>query len=106
MANCGVSLVKYDLDQSPPPDECLLGNADNVPAHLVFSPDELVFNPKAWMRVVKNFHKEWLFMIVSSHESHKVEVPLYVYALRLLSTPDMNARGSSSESGSMTVSSA
>ena len=70
MANCGVSLVKYDLNQPPPPDEGLPGDADYVPAHLVFSPDEPVFNPEAWMhlRMVKNFHKEWIFMIVGSHE--------------------------------------
>ena len=57
------------------------GDADNIPAHLVFSPDEPVFNPKARMclQMVKNFHKEWIFMIVSSHESCEIEVPLYAY---------------------------
>ena len=70
MANCGVSLIEYDLNQLPPPDKCLPGDADDFPAHLVFSPDELVSNPEAWMhlRMVKNFHKEWIFMIVGSHE--------------------------------------
>ena len=79
MANRGMSLVEYDLDQSPPPDECLPGDANYVPAHLVFSPDEPVFDPEAWMhlQMVKNFHKEWIFMIASSHESHEIEVPLY-----------------------------
>ena len=51
MANHGMSLVEYDLDQSPPPDECLLGDANYIPAHLVFSPDEPVFDPEARMRL-------------------------------------------------------
>ena len=53
-----------------------------VPAHLVFSPDEPVFDPEARMRLwmVKNFHKEWIFMIVSSHKPCKVDVSLYAYA--------------------------
>ena len=82
MANCGMSLVEYDLDQLPPPDESLPGNADYVPAHLVLSPDEMIFNPEARMclRMVKNFHKEWIFMIVSSHESCEIDVSLYAYA--------------------------
>ena len=81
MANHGMSLVEYDLDQSPPLDECLLGDANYVPAHLVFSPDEPVFDPEAWMRLrmVKNFHKEWIFMIVSSHKPCEVDVSLYAY---------------------------
>ena len=81
MANCGVSLIRYALDQPPPPDDGLLWNADYVPAHLVFSPDELVFNPETWMRLrmVKDFHKEWIFMIVGSHKSHEIDVPLYAY---------------------------
>ena len=76
-----MSLVEYDLDQPPPPDESLLGDADYVPAHLVLSPDELSFNPKVWMHLwmVKNFHKEWIFMIVSSHESCEIDVSLYAY---------------------------
>ena len=71
MANCGVSLIEYDLNQPPPLDECLPGNADNVPAHLVFSPDEPVSNPEVQMhlQMVKDLHKEWIFMIVSSHKS-------------------------------------
>ena len=75
-----MSLVEYDLDQPPPPDECLPGNADY--AHLVLSPDELIFNPEVQMRlwVVKNFHKEWIFMIVSSHEPCEVDVSLYAHA--------------------------
>ena len=77
-----MSLVKYDLDQLPPPDECLPGDANYVPAHLFFSPDEPVFDPEAqmclWM--VKNFHKEWIFMIVSSRELCEVDVSLYAYA--------------------------
>ena len=82
MANCGMSLVKYDLDQLPPPDESLLGDADYVSAHLVLSPDEPIFNPEARMhlRMVKNFHKEWVFMIVSSHKLCKVNLSLYAYA--------------------------
>ena len=82
MANHGMSLVEYDLDQSPPPDECLPGDANYIPAHLVFSPDELVFDPEARMRLrmVKNFHKEWIFMIVSSRELCEVDVSLYAYA--------------------------
>ena len=81
MANCGMSLVEYDLDQLPPPDKSLLGDADYVPAHLVFSPDELVFVPKARMRLwmVKSFHKEWIFMIVGLHKSHEIDIPLYAY---------------------------
>ena len=68
MANCGVSLIEYDLNQPPPPDKCL---PDNVPAHLVFSSDEPVSNPKAWvcLLMVKDLHKEWIFMIVSLHKS-------------------------------------
>ena len=82
MANCGMGLIEYDLDQSPPPDECLPGDANYVPAHLVFSPDEPVFDPEARMhlQMVKDFHKEWIFMIVSSHEPCKVDVSLYAYA--------------------------
>ena len=78
MANCGMSLVEYDLDQPPPPDECLPGNADYVPAHLVLSPDEPIFIPEARMHLcmVKNFHKEWIFMTVSSHESREIDVSL------------------------------
>ena len=81
MANCGMSLVEYDLNQSPPLDECLPGDANYVPAHLVFSPDELVINPEVRMHLqtVKNFHKEWIFMIVSSHKSCKIDVSLYAY---------------------------
>ena len=81
MANCGVSLIKYDLDQSPPLDKCLLGDADNVPAHLVFSPDELVSNAEAWvcLWMVKDLHKEWVFMIMGSHEPYKIKVSLYAY---------------------------
>ena len=77
-----MGLIEYDLDQSPPLDERLLGDANYIPAHLVFSPMEPVLNPKArvhlWM--VKDFHKEWIFMIVSSHEPCKVDVSLYAYA--------------------------
>ena len=82
VVNCGMGLVEYDLNQLPPPDESLLGDADYVPSHLVLSPDEPIFNPEAQMhlRMVKNFHKEWIFMIVSSHESCKVDVSLYAYA--------------------------
>ena len=77
-----MSLVKYDLDQPPPPDEGLPGDTDYVPAHLVLSPDEPIFNPEAQvrLRMVKNFHKAWIFMIVSSHESCKIDVSLYAYA--------------------------
>ena len=82
MANHGISMVEYDLNQSPPPDECLLGDANYVPAHLAFSPDEPVFDPKVRVRLqmVKNFHKEWIFMIVSSHKPCEVDVSLYAYA--------------------------
>ena len=82
MANCSMGLIKYDLDQLPPPDECLPGDANYVPAHLVFSPNELVLNPEAWvcLRMVKDFHKEWIFMIVCSHELCEVDVSLYAYA--------------------------
>ena len=61
-----------------PLDESLLGDTDYVPAHLVPSPDEPISNPEVWMRLrmVKNFHKEWIFMIVSSHESCEVDVSL------------------------------
>ena len=82
MANRSMGLIKYDLDQSPPPDECLPGDANYVPAHLVFSPNEPVLNPEAWvhLRMVKDFHKEWIFMIVRSHEPCEVDVSLYAYA--------------------------
>ena len=81
MANCGMSLVEYDLDQLPPPDKSLPGDADYIPAHLVFSPDEPVFNPEAQMhlQMVKNFHKAWIFMIVGSHKSCEIDIPLYAY---------------------------
>ena len=81
MANRGMSLVEYDLNQLPPPDECLPGDANYIPAHLVFSPDEPVFDPEVRMhlRMVKNFHKEWIFMIVSSHKPCEVDVSLYAY---------------------------
>ena len=36
--------------------------------------------PKHGCRMVKNFHKEWIFMIVSSHEPCEVDVSLYAYA--------------------------
>ena len=77
-----MSLVEYDLNQPPPLDESLPGDADYVPAHLVLSPDELIFNPEVWMhlRMVKDFHKEGIFMIVSSHEPCEVDVSLYTYA--------------------------
>ena len=77
-----MSLVEYDLDQLPPPYECLPGDTDYVPAHLVLSPDEPIFNPEVWMhlQIVKDFYKEWIFMIVSSHESREIDVPLYAYA--------------------------
>ena len=76
-----MSLVEYDLNQPPPPDEGLLGDADYIPAHLVLSPDELIFNPEAWvhLRMVKKFHKEWIFMIVSSHKSCEIDVSLHAY---------------------------
>ena len=74
MANRGMGLIEYDLDQPPPLNESLPGDADYIPAHLVLSPDELMFNPEARMClwVVKNFHKEWVFMIVSLDEPCKV----------------------------------
>ena len=77
-----MSLVEYDLDQPPPTDECLPGDANYIPAHLVFGPDELIFGPEVWMRLgmVENLHKEWIFMIVSLHESHEIDVSLYTYA--------------------------
>ena len=82
MANHSMGLIEYDLDQSPPPGECLLGDTNYVPAHLVFSPNELVLNPEArvHLQMVKDFHKEWIFMIVSSHEPCEVDVSLYAYA--------------------------
>ena len=69
MANHSMGLIKYDLDQSPPLDECLPGDANYIPAHLVFSPNEPVLNPEArvHLRMMKDFHKEWIFMIVRSH---------------------------------------
>ena len=77
-----MGLIKYDLDQSPPPDECLPGDANYVPAHLVFSPNEPVLNPEAQvrLRMVKDFHKEWNFMIVRLHEPCEVDISLYAYA--------------------------
>ena len=77
-----MSLVEYDLDQLPPLDESFPGDADYVPAHLVLSPDKPIFNPEVQMRLqmVKDFQKEWIFMIVSSHESCEVDVSLYAYA--------------------------
>ena len=82
MANLSTGLIKYDLNQSPPPDKCLPGDTNYVPAHLVFSPNEPVLNPEVWvrLRMVKNFHKEWIFMIVCSHEPCEVDVSLYAYA--------------------------
>ena len=82
MANCGMSLVEYDLNQPPPPAKSLPGDTDYIPAHLVFSPDEPVFNPEVQMhlRMVNNFHKEWIFMIMGSHESCEIDIPLYAYA--------------------------
>ena len=42
---------------------------------------QMSFNPKVqmclWM--VKDFHKEWIFMIVGSHKSREIDVPLYTY---------------------------
>ena len=65
-----------------PQTEAFRGDTDSIPAHLVFSPDELVFYPKVqvhfWM--AKNFHKEWSFMIMTLHKPCKVDVSLYVYA--------------------------
>ena len=82
VANGGMSLVEYDLDQPPPLDEGLPGDADYIPAHLVLSPDEPIFNSEArvHLRMVKNFHKKWIFMIVSSHELCEIDVSLYAYA--------------------------
>ena len=79
MVNHSMGLIEYDLDQSPPPDECLPGDANYVPAHLVFRPNEPVLNPEVWvrLRMVKDFHKEWIFMIVSLHELCEVDVSLY-----------------------------
>ena len=57
------------------------GDANYVPAHLVFSPNELVLNPEAWVHLwmVKDFHKEWIFMIVRLHEPCEVDVSFYAY---------------------------
>ena len=76
-----MSLIEYDLNQLPPMDECLLGNTDNIPAHLVFGQDEPVSDPEAWvhLQMMMNLHKEWIFMIVASHKLCKVDVSLYVY---------------------------
>ena len=81
VANCSVCLIEYDLDQPPPLDECLPGQTDYVPAHLVFGPDEPILYPKAQMcfRMAENFHKEQIFMIVTLHETCKINVSLYVY---------------------------
>ena len=51
VANCSVSLVEYYLNQSPPPDECFPGDTYDIPAHLVFSPDEPIFYPKVWVHL-------------------------------------------------------
>ena len=82
MANRSMGLIEYDLDQLPPLDECLPGDANYIPAHLVFSPNEPVLNPevRVCLWIVKDFHKEWIFMIVSSHEPCEVDVSLYAYA--------------------------
>ena len=42
VANCVVGMVYYDLNQPPPPEECLLWKAYDVPVHLVLGPDELL----------------------------------------------------------------
>ena len=80
MANCCVGLIKYDLDQSPPPDECLPGNANDIPAHVVFGPNEPVPDPEVWvlLQMVKDFHKEQVFMDSASHKSCKVNCMMYI----------------------------
>ena len=74
-------MIEYDLDQLPPPDECFLGDADNIPAHLVFGPDELVSDPETQvhLQMLKNLHQEWIFMIVALHKLCEVDVALYAY---------------------------
>jgi len=81
VANCSVCLIKYDLDQPPPPDKCLPGQTDYVLAHLVFSPDKPILYPEArvHLRMAENFHKEWIFMIVTSYKLCEVNISLYTY---------------------------
>ena len=74
-------LVKNNLNQPPLPEECLLREAHNVSTHLAFGPDKSVPDPKVWvhLRMAENFHKEWIFMIVTSHKPCKVDISLYAY---------------------------
>ena len=72
MANRGMSLVEYDLNQSPPLMNAFRGTqTTSLP---------IWFFVQMRLRMVKDFHKEWIFMIVSSHEPCEVDVPLYAYA--------------------------
>ena len=52
----------------------------NIPSHLVFSPDEPGSNPEAWVHLwmVKDLHKEWVFMRVGSHKLCEIEVSLCI----------------------------
>jgi len=46
-----------------------------------FGPDELILDPEAWMHLwmAENFHKERIFMIVTSHKMCEVNISLYAY---------------------------
>ena len=81
VANHSMCLIKYDLDQPPPSDECLPGQTDYILAHLVFGPDEPILDPEARMhlQMAENFHKEQIFMIVTSHKTCEVDISLYTY---------------------------
>ena len=75
-----MSLVKYDLNQLPPPPKCPPQYADDISAHLALRPDELVSYPEAWMSfgVGHDFSKEWIFAVRPAHDLHKVELSLYM----------------------------
>jgi len=71
-----VGLVDYHLDQPHPPQKCLLQNADNISAHLVLHPDELVSHPEAFMCfwVGQYFHKDGVFAVKLAHYVQQVDV--------------------------------
>ena len=75
-----MGLVEYDFDQLPPPQKCPLRYADNISAHLVLRPDELVLYPKAQMNfgVYHNFSIEWIFVIRLAHDLREVKFSLHV----------------------------
>ena len=75
-------LVNDYFDQPPPLQEHLLGKADDVSSHLVFSPNETIMHSEVLVciQIREYFCKDRVYTIVSSHNMCKVHLSFYACA--------------------------